>query len=98
MMRLRFWRKPRLVVDAKDAYERVLTPEYQTVLWWMRTEGLVPENIKRIEVYGSRRPCATLTVYERDGDGRLVYDPVTWQAVTHMERVRLSSLPPLREV
>ncbi|MFF0864179.1 hypothetical protein ACFYUV_20640 [Nonomuraea sp. NPDC003560] len=97
-MRLRFWRKPWLVLDGKDAYERVLTPQYQTALSWMRAEGLVPENIKRIEVYGSRRPCAKLTVYERDGDGRLVYDPVTWEAVTYTERVRLSSLPPLREV
>jgi hypothetical protein len=93
--------QPRLVVDAdRDTSTRVDTPEYQAFLAWLRSEGIVPEQAKRCEVYDARDgkpPYAIVHVFEVDEKGVKVYDEITDEAVTHTEIVTLSSLPPLGE-
>lgn len=87
--------EPFLVLDGADVWERGITPAYEALLDWCRSEGIVPENAKRCEVYGGSRPHALVTYYERDENGHMVWLDPESDAATRIERVKLSSLPPV---
>lgn len=88
---------PYLVVDADDKDLQVDTPEHQAFLDWLRSEGVIPEQAKRCEVYaphGRKPPYAVMTMYEVNDKGVKVFDEVTEECVTYTDIVTLSSLPP----
>ena len=95
--------KPYLVVDSHgpDHPGSIDTPQYQAFLAWLRSEGIVPEQAKRCELFDAcdgKPSYAVVTMYELDGQGVRVWDEVTEQAATYTDIVTLPSLPPSREI
>lgn len=95
--------KPYLVVDSHSPARpgSIDTPQYQAFLAWLRSEGIVPEQAKRCEVFAAcdgKPPYAVVSMYELDEKGVRVWDEVTEEAATYTDIVTLSSLPPSREV
>ncbi len=92
--------EPYLIVDANDLENRRLyeTPWHGEFLAWMRSQGMDPAATHLVEVYVVDCPFARISVYAKDGQGRSILAEDGESYVKHVERVPLSSLPPLPEV
>ncbi|MFN2636866.1 MAG: hypothetical protein ABR585_07570 [Gemmatimonadaceae bacterium] len=89
-------------MDAAKPYLVVSVPvgvlPNQAVLDWLRSEGIDPDGAERCEVYeGGGKPYAKVTMFTVDADGHRVIDEARAEYVTHVETVKLSSLPPVRD-
>lgn len=99
---------PLVVFDVNDrpAFDRIIAaPEHhQRLLDWMRSQGLDPHDVYRLEVFLVDCPSARVFEYARDGQGRgycgVDHDHRADLDCCHLARrdpyeVPLSSLPPM---
>jgi hypothetical protein len=98
-MRLRFWRRPFVVVDVHANLDKGESYPYESFLAWCRCEGIDPEDGRRCEVYrGLFGPYAIVSLFKRYDDGSKVPNLRCEEFETYRKRVTLWSLPPSREI
>lgn len=85
---------PILVEDAHEGWRRTRSQGYRDVVMaWMRSEGIRPEDTRRIEVYLVDTPFARVTSYVRENGG-IVWNAHREEPEMAVETVLLRSLPP----
>ena len=86
-----------LVEDAHGAWHDKHPAYRNAVTAWMRSEGIDPTGVRRIEVFLVDTPFAKVTTYVRHESGGIVWHAGTDDPEMTESAVLLSSLPPLPE-
>lgn len=85
---------PLVVEDVRKGWYHKPEPYRQAFMAWMRSEGMDPNETRRVEVHLMDTPFAVATVYVRDEQGQKMIDRQREEFVLGEEMVLLSSLPP----